>query len=390
MIHSMLQSIKTQNKTKQKAMSSHNIRNQQRGRPILLVGLIGGMVLAWLPSSANSFVMPPSKAPTIQQQGTSYHQKHHKLFSTSAKDTVDELLEQIREEADQDDQKNNKQETIQKLIDKLPSSSSPPSTADSSQDVDFDSLIGYYNVSYTLTSRPKDNPVGGKWTRNQRLWKIKRTLQHILPPTNSNFVAQAINVIRLDCLWGLLPIWIMLRGDAVPLAQDCEAKNEKTTSKKTATSLLPNLSSRAVRAYFDAPRIALGKKLVFSLGPTSSVVLDTPYVDDRVRIGMGGTSGTKFVFTRVTDKEAADDWKWLLNVEKKSFITKNKASWVLAMVAVLSSIGWWRVSTIAVTTNIVSKWVTAASTILSILGFVWIRLSTGGIETSGDTYTPGK
>jgi hypothetical protein len=26
----------------------------------------------------------------------------------------------------------------------------------------FDSLVGYYNVSYTLTSRAKGNPVGGK------------------------------------------------------------------------------------------------------------------------------------------------------------------------------------------------------------------------------------
>ena len=76
---------------------------------------------------------------------------------------------------------------------------------------DFDGLIGYYNVTCTLTARPNDNPVGGKWTRKstKNLWVIRRTLQHILPKRPdglANAVAQAVNVIRLDLFFGLLPV----------------------------------------------------------------------------------------------------------------------------------------------------------------------------------------
>ena len=104
-------------------------------------------------------------------------------------------------------------------------------------------------------------------------------------------------------------------------------------------------------------------KLAFTLGPTSSVVIDTPYVDDRIRIGIGGTSGTKFVFARVNDndKEATDDWKWLL--EQPSILTKKKTSWILAMIAAVSSCVGLRMSM-----SIVSKWMTGVSTVLSVLG----------------------
>jgi hypothetical protein len=41
---------------------------------------------------------------------------------------------------------------------------------DSSADVEFDALIGYYyNFSCPLTPWPNDNPAGGKSTRNPKL-----------------------------------------------------------------------------------------------------------------------------------------------------------------------------------------------------------------------------
>jgi hypothetical protein len=254
----------------------------------------------------------------------------------------------------------------------------------------FDALIGYYNVSCTLTARPNDNPVGGKWTRNPKLVQIRRTLQHILPVREHNSlehaVAQAINVIRLDFLFGLLPIWIVLRGDAVPLEKDTtDDDDDNGDSSKKPLSLLPNLTRRAVRAYFDRPRIAIGN-FCFSLGPTSSVVIDTPYVDDRVRIGKGGTSGTQFVFLRVpeTDTEATHEWKWLLERTESSFITKRKASWGLATAGILSAIGWRLLTGL-------SRRVSITSTILSVIALLGVLLvSTGGIETRGGTYVPGK
>jgi hypothetical protein len=67
------------------------------------------------------------------------------------------------------------------------------------------------------------------------------------------------------------------------------------------------------------------------LGPASSGVIDTQHIDDRIRIGKGGTSGTQFVVLRVreTHTEATDEWKWLLGSTESTCIT-----------GILSAVGW--------------------------------------------------
>ena len=294
---------------------------------------------------------------------------------------VDELFRQLHS-ANSAEQSRANDDNIQELVNSLSASS-----ADIKDDENtlFDSLFGYYNVTYTMTARTNDNPVGGKWTRSQNLVRIKRTMQHILPlqeiNTKSSAIAQVVNVIYLS-LFGILPIWIVLRGDAVPLSKDDNEQVKEQYSKKKRQELVPNISSRAVRAYFDQPRIAIGKKL-FAFGPTSSVVLDTTYIDDRIRIGVGGTSGTKFVFSRLQkdDKEAVEAWKWLL--EQPTAITKKKAAFFIGLLGVLSGYGWKVLQG-------AKRWLSASSLLLSIVSFVLILSSTGGIETRGDTYVTGK
>ncbi|CAJ1929396.1 unnamed protein product [Cylindrotheca closterium] len=330
---------------------------------------------------------------------------------------VDQLLEEISKSDDTKENElnaKNSQSQIVKLVDDLvewkppESSDSSPSAASSStepknnesedQEENFDELIGYYNVSYTLTSKPKENPVGGKWTRSQRLLKIQRTMQHVLPLSSSSStsssakgaaVAQVINAIFLECFWGLLPIWIVLRGDAVPLNKipkeepSTKATTNKGKKKKSPPSLLPGLSPRTVRAYFDSPRFAIGK-FVFSFGPTSSVVLDTPYIDDRIRLGVGGTSGTKFVFSRIKDEqdnEAVDGWKWVL--EKESTITKTKASYGLLWTSLLSGFAYKSLR------FGMGKIVASTVFLASLVSLGLVMASTGGIETNSDNYTPG-
>jgi len=271
-------------------------------------------------------------------------------------------------------------------------------TVNATMDFKFDDLIGYYNVSCTLTTRDKDNPVGGKWTRqsSKKLWVIRRTLQHVLPKRSMGgpveAIAQAINVIRLDLFFGLLPVWIILRGDAVPLSDsERNSKLEETISNIDAPNkrrpktppLLPDLSPSTVRVYFDRPRFAFGRR-TFSFGPTSSVVLDTPYVDSRIRIGKGGTSGTLFVFSRVADEdtEAISEWKWLLEQDDSKFVTKRKALGAVGIYGILSGVasqvlvGWGRK-------------VAMVNLGLAAIGFLWAALGTGGIETRGDTYARG-
>lgn len=184
----------------------------------------------------------------------------------------------------------------------------------------FQNLIGLYTVDQVITQRKKENPVGGKWTRKnsltQNLLRSRRTFQHILETskrissnTNSTdpIVAEAVNVISFDALFGLFRLTIMLRGDAIPLT---------SVERKEL-----HLSNYAVRAYFDPPRIVFGKQgriCNINLGPPSNVVLDATHVDDKVRIGKGGISKSRFVFKRCNQEDQlemaeANEFKALLD-----------------------------------------------------------------------------
>jgi hypothetical protein len=59
------------------------------------------------------------------------------------------------------------------------------------------------------------------------------------------------------------------------------------------------------------------------LSPAPSGVIDTQHVDDRIRIGKGGTLGTQFVVLCVheTHTEATNEWKWLLGSTESTCIT---------------------------------------------------------------------
>lgn len=184
----------------------------------------------------------------------------------------------------------------------------------------FTPLVGLYDVSATLTARPNDNPVGGKWTRSngimQKFLRTRRTFQHILPVNDTGrgnlfgqgqkVVGEAVNVISLDALFGWIRIYVILRGDAVPLTLE-----ERTNT----TQLKQPLSNLAVKALFDPPRIFFGRRgrLNLKIGPQTSVLLDATYCDPLVRIGMGGTSGTRFVFGRCPGGDTeANEFRGLL------------------------------------------------------------------------------
>ena len=236
----------------------------------------------------------------------------------------------------------------------------------------FKSLIGLYDVSYIKTTKPRDNPVGGKWTRKngiaQKMLTTRRTFQHILPANTTttcrwDAVGEAVNVVSLEALWGLLRLTVILRGDAVPL----------TLEERTNTSrVVQTLSPRAVKALFDPPRIILGRQGRFfniNVGPTTSVLLDTTFCDDKVRIGMGGTSGTRFVFARCADDDVeANEFRALLEKEP---MQKSKA---LIILGALASIGTYG----AVSKQL--RFVGGAVGIAAALLGAAIATSSGGIE----------
>eukprot|EP00587_Corethron_hystrix_P008307 CAMPEP_0113298668 /NCGR_PEP_ID=MMETSP0010_2-20120614/1018_1 /TAXON_ID=216773 ORGANISM="Corethron hystrix, Strain 308" /NCGR_SAMPLE_ID=MMETSP0010_2 /ASSEMBLY_ACC=CAM_ASM_000155 /LENGTH=329 /DNA_ID=CAMNT_0000151763 /DNA_START=76 /DNA_END=1062 /DNA_ORIENTATION=+ /assembly_acc=CAM_ASM_000155 len=193
-------------------------------------------------------------------------------------------------------------------------------------------LFGLYDVDLVL---PKDrgassNAAGGKWVRKggvaQKILRTERTMQHLIAPEDASrrfgrallesgkggkeaADAEAVNVIVLRGIFNLLIITVILRGDAVRLSEE---ERTEMTGRSGNT-----LTSEAVRAYFDKPLIhfQLGSStstkpthrgVAICLGPPSSVVLDTPYVGKKLRLGVGGTSGTRFIFRRLADDEGIE------------------------------------------------------------------------------------
>lgn len=287
---------------------------------------------------------------------------------------VKELLRlTTKSEAESDDR-----ERIAKLVADLEQSSKDDDVDD---DERFRKLLGLYTVAYVLTKNENENPVGGKWTRRNSLTKRlsflfrqRTTFQHILPPRDDDdgAVAQAVNVISFRLLvWFRLTV--VLRGDAVPL----------TVEERAA---LGGLTSAAVRAVFDPPLLALGVvgrettrwPVRLSLGPSSRVVLDSPYVDDAVRVGVGGTSGTRFVFARAAAATAGE----------------SEANEFRAIAAAGPPIRRSRLSVLAATTGAAGAALTlragratplgTAALLAAALGGVVSTFSTGGIETNND------
>lgn len=287
---------------------------------------------------------------------------------------TDELLDLVRSEVSKEPKTAARIGTI---IDDLETTYKSPS--DDSKDR-FQNLIGNYNVSYVKSIQAGDNPVGGKWTRSngiaQRILRTRRTLQHILPVNTTGIgasvsrngetvVGEAVNVISLEALFGLVHLTVVLRGDAVPLTME-----ERTN----ATRVVQPLTSQAVKALFDSPRIILGKTgriFNINIGPDSLVLLDTNYCDDKIRIGMGGTSGTRFVFARCSegDDEAEEYMKLLQRKPAK----KKKALLVLGAIASTGAYG-----AVAKGARLIGGTLCVASVLFGTL----IATASGGIESN--------
>lgn len=241
----------------------------------------------------------------------------------------------------------------------------------SQDDTSFPPILGNYNVTHVIPSKPSEKPVGGKWSRGpvQALLKTRRTLQHLLPPKSKDSVAEAVNVISLSALKDLFRIHVILRGDAYALTDT--QRSDIAQQRQTPGGL----SARTVRADFDPPRIVVGRVLNLSIGPTSSVVLDTPYCDDRVRLGKG-SRGSWFVFKRCFDDEA-DEWKeWIAQRP----LQKSRALAVLT--------GCLGVGAVACRAKGIARVGGAALSVASLLSAILIGFSSGGIERDDNPSVP--
>jgi len=140
-----------------------------------------------------------------------------------------------------------------------------------------DLIYGNYNVSYTLMgNRQYGAPAGGRFRTGlgALLFKTTGLFQSVLRPD------VVINKVALK-IFRLIPAYVGLRGTLAEVPADGEMAGEKDT----------------VKVFFEPPVLGFPGGIVARIGPSSTVVLRTTYVDDRVRIGKG-SRGSLFVFTR--------------------------------------------------------------------------------------------
>ena len=200
-------------------------------------------------------------------------------------------------------------------------------------------IFGDYDVSYVSTGgRQIGNPAGGRFRGGlgSALFRTVGLEQNLYEPD--------VVVNRVAFLvFGLIPGEVVLQGTFAPVeveaetaaeaaaARDAARGNGIASARRKARRLKKKKRARdgafavardaenekyagdgmTVRARFESPRITLGGLPAFSVGPKSSVVLSTTYLDEDVRLGKG-SRGSLFVFARKSAAQAERDrarWK---------------------------------------------------------------------------------
>jgi hypothetical protein len=254
----------------------------------------------------------------------------------------------------------------------------------------FEPLLGFYDVSHVQTANQGENPVGGKWTRKnkvtQQILNIRRTFQH-LRPTNSTgigmlmkgktpVIAEAVNIITFDAIFRLIRLNVILRGDAIAISAEERQKQLELNADKNRGTSIQTLSNLTVKAIFDPPRIVFGRTGRFGnfqLGPSTSVILDTTYIDDQIRIGMGGTSGTRFVFSRCQDDD--DEAQDFLQMLRRKPVRRSR---IVGGLIGLGGSGVWA--------SVAKGYKVMGGTVAVLTGLVALALSlsSGGVEDDED------
>ena len=166
-------------------------------------------------------------------------------------------------------------------------------------------IYGNYNVSYvSMGKRQYGQPAGGRFRTGfgRFLFRTTGLFQSVLEP---NVV---VNKVALK-IFGFIPCSVGLRGTLVSVPELKEGEQDEKAEDMADTA----------KVFFNPPMLGLPFGIHTSIGPSSSVVLKTTYVDERVRIGKG-SRGSLFVFTRGFESDAAG--MDLVGLEKTSLLGK--------------------------------------------------------------------
>jgi hypothetical protein len=145
-------------------------------------------------------------------------------------------------------------------------------------------IWGNYNVSYVSAGSAQNGaPAGGRFRSGigKILFRTTGLCQSVLQP---DLVTNKIEAL----LFGFLPIAVGLRGYLVSIPQKEGGPNTED----------------CVKVFFDPPELTLPGGINTRIGPPSSVVLTTTYLDEKVRLGLG-SRGSLFVFTRGGESDLA-------------------------------------------------------------------------------------
>jgi hypothetical protein len=143
-------------------------------------------------------------------------------------------------------------------------------------------IFGYYDVSYvSVGANQVGNPAGGRFRSplGRFLFRTIGLEQNLFAP---NRIENRVAFTVLGCL----PGEVTLEGTFAPV----DGLDD----------------GRTVKATFDSPGISVGGGPKLRIGPKSSVVLSTTYLDETMRLGKG-SRGSLFVFTRKTAEQHARD-----------------------------------------------------------------------------------
>jgi len=235
-----------------------------------------------------------------------------------------------------------------------------------------DELYGNYDVSFVQTGdSQRGNPAGGGYRGllGKFMFRTTGVYQNILkhPHESSPFV---INFI-IGWLFGIIPFSVVLKGIANPV----EEKRRNEMAERTGIQLSP----ATVRVAFEPPLIAFGRGkscIPVRVGPSSSVVLDTPYLSSKLRLGVG-SRGSTFVFLK-TNNPAADSWQ---DIIKRRAILSRPLGFILLSLSFSLAYASMRVNFMRIPKllqhilRIFSRFVASLSSILAIL----LIFSKGGI-----------
>lgn len=190
-------------------------------------------------------------------------------------------------------------------------------------------LFGNFDVTYVSSGKNESGqPAGGAFRGKfgKIIFQSDKVYQNIIKNEIKKKI-QVINIIKGKILY-TIPFRVILYGIATYLNESDRNLLYKKYNR--------NVTESCVRADFESPLICFGNewnKYSFSLkiGPKSRVVLDTPYVDERIRLGVGGR-GSQFIFTRTYDMMANE---WLIWREQKKPVSAKRIGVGLILTGIL-------------------------------------------------------